>query len=423
MSTRQRALASLLVLICLVPGLAFAARRGRLVGKVTDEQRKPIQGVRVTVTSPEDPDFKDIETTDKKGVFSVDFDKVDVTYHFRFDAPGFQSIEQDQKWELEGSQFYEWTMKAGESAAPSATAGPPPASTSREAIHAYNAGLTAYKSKDYAPAEAKFKEAVEADPKLRQAWESLSLVEFALKHDQEAADAAEKAVALGSADPAVLQTRWQAYRNLKDDAKTAEALKDLDRVGRRTEEAKKVHNEAVALMKSKDYAGAFAKFQEALQVDPNLQPSLLGLAESGVKIGKNEEAATAAEKVLEADPTNAQAIRLRYNACLALGDEKRLAEALAGLGAVEPAVARNGLLKLAFDAYDKNDLVKAKDYFDKVLAVDANTPLAHYYLGLIDVNQGAIPEAKSHLERFLQLAPNDPQARDAREMLDYLNKR
>ena len=73
-------------------------------------------------------------------------------------------------------------------------------------------------------------------------------------------------------------------------------------------------------MKAGDNAGAFAKFQEALNVDPNLQPSLIGLATAGLKIGRNAEAATAAETVLKADPKNEQAIRLRYNACLSLGD-------------------------------------------------------------------------------------------------------
>lgn len=424
MPTRQPALAWLLVLIWLVPGLAFAERKGRLVGKVVDPERNPLSGVVVTITSSQIPDFKEVQTTDKKGVFTVDFSQVDVMYHFRFDKPGFESMEQDQKWQLEGTQFYEWTMKPGKSAAPAAAAGAaPPASASEEAILAYNAGVIASKTKDYAPAEAKFKEAVGYDPKLRQAWESLSVVELALGHDQEAVDAAEKAIALGSADQVVLESRWQAYRNLKDEAKAAEALKDLEKVGRRTEQAKKVHNEAVKLLKAKDYAGAFAKFQEALEVDPNLQPSLLGLAEAGLKIDRNAEAATAAETVLKTDPKNEHAIRLRYNACLALGDEGRLSDALVGLAPVEPAIARNGLLKLAFDAYDKNDLVQAKDRFDKALTVDPNTPLAHYYLGLINVNQGAIEEAKSHLERFLQLAPKDPQAHSAREMLDYLNKR
>jgi len=248
------------------------------------------------------------------------------------------------------------------------------------------------------------------------------VVQVQTGHNKEAAEAAEKAMALGAKDELVLTARWEAYRNLKDEAKAAAALKDLESVGRRAEEAKKLHNEAVALVKAGDHTGAFAKFQEALAVDPDLPASQIGLATAGLKIGRNAEAATAAEAVLKADPQNQAAIRLRYNACLNLGDKDRLADALVGLAAVEPAIARNGLLKLAFDAYDANETVQAKQRFLKVLELDPNQPQAHYYLALIYVNEGAKEDAISHLERFIALSPNAQEAATARDMLKQLNK-
>ncbi|OYW06685.1 MAG: hypothetical protein B7Z61_01555 [Acidobacteria bacterium 37-71-11] len=420
MSIKPRTLAWLLSSVWIVAVATFAEGEGRLLGKVLGPDGKGLEGVVVTATSVQVPGFKDVETTDKRGLFTIDFPKLDTTYHYRFDKAGFQSMEVNQEWRANDSEYYEWTMHPGESAPlPGAM---PAASTSDAAIQAYNAGVKASQAKDYAGAAAKFKDAVTADPKMRVAWESLAMAEMELGQNQDVVAAAEKAIALGSTDKATLEARWQAYRNLKDDAKAAEALKDLQKVGQATEEAKKVHNEGVALMRAGDYAGAFAKFQEALKIDPNLQPSLLGLAEAGLKSGHNAEADAAAETVLKTDPTNEQAIRLRYNAALALGDKKKLSDALVGLAAVEPAVARNGLLKMAFDAYDANDMAQAKARFDTVLQVDPNYPLAHYYLGVIEVGQGATVEARSHLERFLQLAPNDPEANSARDMLKYLSK-
>ncbi len=419
MPIKLRTMTWILLLTLLVPGLAFADRIATAIGKVLDPDGKPIPGVVVTVTSPQLPRFKDVETTNKRGMFSVDFSQIDVTYQYRLDMPGYQTLEVKQEWHLAGTQVFEWTMHP---AAPTVVGGAPPASTSEAAILAFNAGVLANRAKDYATAEAKFKEAIGHDPKLRQAWEELSLAEANLGHDQETADAAEKAIALGSTDESVLTARWQAYRNLKDETKAAEALKDLQKIGRQTEEAKKIHNEGAELLKAGDYAGAAAKFQDALNIDPNLQPSLIGLATADLKLGRNADAATAAETILKADPKNEQAIRIRYNACLALGDKARLIDALVGLAAVEPVMARDGLLRLAFDAYDANDMVKAKERFDKALAIDPNYPQAYYYLALIDVGQGATAEAKSHIQRFLQLAPNDPEAKSAREMLKYLDK-
>lgn len=418
MHTTQRTLTWLLLLILLIPGVALAARQGRLIGKIVDPDGKPIPGVAVTASSKQVPGFRVVKTTDKKGIFILDFEVVEVSYQYKFQAPGFAPLEVNQEWNKIGTEHFEWTMQP---AVVTATIGDgAPVSTSETAITAFNTGIAAFKAEDYATAEVKFKEAVAADPNLRVGWAALSSAHLEMGHFKEAAEVAEKAISMGATDEAVLTTRWQAYRNLKDEAKAAEALKELERIGRQTEEAKKIHNEAVALTKTGDNAGAFAKFQEALYVDPNLQASLLGLATAGLKIGKNAEALTAAETILKTEPTNEKAIRIRYNAALALGDKTRLVDALVSIGGIEPAVAKNGLLKLAFEAYDANDLTVAKDRFKKVLLVDPNQPVANNYVGIICVAQGAPEEAKPYLQRFIELAPNDPEAPGAREMLKYL---
>jgi Tfp pilus assembly protein PilF len=419
MGSSRRITAWLLFFVCTTAGLALAEQRARLVGKIVDPDGKPVPGVAVTATSPQIPKFREALTTDKKGAFIIDFDDIDVTYHYRFEKVGYQPLEVNQIWKLEGTQRYEWTIVPG---GPTTAGGPPPVSTSQQAIVAFNGGITALKAKDYATAEIKFKEAAQHDPKLAPAWAALSAVQVQTGHNQEAVEAAEKAMALGARDEAVLTARWQAYRSLKDDAKAAEALKDLETVGRRAEEAKKIHNEGVALTKAGDNAGACAKFQEALEVDPNLQPALLGLAAAALKIGRNAEAATAAETVLKGDPKNDQALRLRYNACLSLGDSDRLFDSLVGLAAVEPTIAINGLLKLAIDAYDASDTARAKARFLKVVDVDSSQPLGHYYLAMVYVSEGATADARSHLERFLVLAPNSPEAATVREMLQQLDK-
>ena len=417
----RRTMAWVVFLAGMLPALAFAERKGRLIGKVLDDEGKPIQGVVVTVsaTSAAQPDYREVKTTDKKGLFIVDFSEINVTYHYRFDKSGYQTLEAQQEWKLEGTQRFEWTMHAATSPA---LEGAAPASTSAPAVLAFNEGVTAIKAKDYATAVAKFRESVGHDPGLRQAWGALSVAHFNLAQYAEAAEAAEKAVALGSTDESVLVTRWQAYRNLGDEAKAAEALKQLETIGRLVEEAKRIHNEAVSLAKAGDHAGAFAKFQQAYSLDANLEESLLGVATSGLKIGKNAEAADAAEAILKHDPGNEKAIRVWYNACLVLGDKARLIRALVALAPVEPLIARDGLLRLAFEAYDANDMDNAKERFTKALGVDPNYPQAHYYLGVIFGSQGANEEARSHLQRYLQLAPNDPEANDAREMLKYLSK-
>jgi Tfp pilus assembly protein PilF len=418
MRTPLRMAAWLLVLLTLVSGLAFGQRL-RLTGRVADPSGKPIEGVEVTATSKDVPGFQETRTTDRRGTFTIDLPRNEVSYQYHFVKSGYITFDANQRWTADGGQRFDWTMQPGESpGAPAAVAAP--AAASEPAVAAYNAGVAALKAKDARTAEASFNQAVSLDPKLVQAWVALTQVQVQAGHNKEATESAEKAIALGSKDESMMTARWQAYKNLKDNEKAAAALKDIEVFGRRTEEAKKLHNEAVGLAKANNQEAAFAKFQEALNLDPSLRPSLVGLATAAMKIGKNAEAATAAEAILKLEPGNDQALRLRYNACLALGDPNRLFEALLGMAAVEPTVAKNGMLKLAFDAYDANDRPNAKARFTKILELDPKQPLAHYYLALILVGDGNTAEAKSHLEQFIALSPNAAEAANAREMLKQL---
>ena len=418
MSRKQRTVAWLLVLIVAVPGLASAGRVGRLVGRVVDPEGTPIEGVTVTATSAEVTSFNEVRTTDKKGAFILDFDRVNVTYHYRFEKAGYQTLDAEQNWSLEGTARHDFVMRQGE-----ATVGDLiPTSSSEPAIVAYNAGVATFEAKDYAAAQAKFQEAVQHDPKLRPAWTGLSVVQLGQGHYQEAVEAAEQAMALGATDETALRCRWEAYRQLGDEAKTAAALADLERYGRATVEAKKVYNEAVALVKAGDHEGAFAKFQEASTIDRQLEDALLGVATQGLYTKRYQEALAAAEAILDDDPGHEQALRTRFNAALGLGDESVLVPAAMGLATFEPVVARDALLHLAYDAYDANDMARAKELFGKVLEVDPDQPQTHYALALIAVNDGATEEAKLHLERFLALAPDSPEAATARDLLAYLSK-
>jgi tetratricopeptide (TPR) repeat protein len=417
MFTKQRAIAFLLVMILAVPGLTFAARKGRLIGKILDPDNKPIAGVTVTATCPEIKDFREVVTTNEKGIFKLDFERRFVTYTLRFVKEGFATVQSEQNWELEGTARAEFRMFPGESTMDDSLI----VSTSNQAIVAFNEGVQAYNAKDWAAAELKFLEALGYDSNLHQAWGALSKIHLKQEDYQRSAEAAEKAIELGSADETVFHARWEAYKGLGDEAKAAEALGAMQSAGVRTEEAQKLHNQAVKLSKAGKNEEAFAKFQEALEMDPNLMVSLVGVATTGTKIGRDAEAAAAAETILRADPGNEQALRIRYNACLKIGEEEPLFEALVGLAAVEPVVAVEGMVRLAFMSYDAQQMDKAKYRFTKVLDIDPNQAQPHYYLGLMKMNDGAVEEAKDHFASFVELAPDAPEAPIASELLKRLS--
>ena len=416
MNTKQRITVGLLVMTLTFSGLAFAEREGRLIGKVMDPEGKPIKGVTITATAAELPNLRMVEETDKKGIFKLDFEERFVAYRLRVVKEGFLTLESEQDWQLEGTARAEFTMYAGKSVVADA----PVYSASGQAVTAYNEGVAAYNARDYATADARFHTALEHDPDLYQAWAALSRVLLKQEEFARSADAAENAISLGATEEVVWQTRWEAYRGLGDEAKTAQALEDMKAAGLRTVEAEKLHNQGVALAKSGDNAGAFAKFREALEIDPNLLPALEGIATTGILCDHNEEAAAAAESVLQADPGNERAIRVRYNAYLNLRDDVNLFNALVGLLPYEPQISQDGLLHLAYTAYDAQDQELAKERFAKILQLLPDQAQSHYYLGLLIMGDGERERAKKHFERFLELAPDAPEAPIATDLVQRL---
>ena len=418
MPNRKSTIVCLLLVLVVFAGMAEAIRKGRLVGLVEDPQGNPIEGVTVRATSAEVPGYDVVEVTDKKGVFKLDFEEIDRVYTYVFTKPGYVTLRVDQTWEKDGTARDTFVLVPGEDAAVDADA---PVTSSSEAAAAYNAGVAAFEARDFATAEARFAEAVEADPGVAQAWMALSLASLEERHYDKAAEAAEKAIELGSTDPMVLRTRWEAYRQLGDEAKAAEAQAELERIGELAEEAKRIYNEGVKLLKAGDKEAAFARFQEALSADPNLKEAQFAVATTGIEIGRNREALDAAREVLRQDPDNADALRLRYNAALALNDPELVADALVDLAPIEPEAARQNLWLLAMTAYDANDMEAAERRFENVLQVDPDKAQAHYLLGLINLSKpDAQEETRQHLERFLELAPDDPDAPAARDILQYL---
>ncbi len=416
-SMKQRTFGLALILILLASGPAMAIKKGRLIGKVLDPEGNPIEGVTVTATCEEVPSFNKVVTTNKKGIFKLDFTHVDVVYRLVFEKNGYLTFESEQDWHLEGTARDDFTMYPGND---EITQGPV-LSTSTTAISAFNQGVTAFNDGDYDTAEERFKKALEEDPELYPAWGGLARVHLKRQEFAEAVSAAEKAIELGSSNEETWRVRWEGYRGLGDEEKAIEALEDLKQAGLRAEEAKRIYNEGVALVKQGDAAGAYEHFRNALKVDPNLTPALVAMATVALELGHYAEAEEGAETILKSDPENEKALRIRYNAALNLADEDLIIDALVGLAAIEPKISRDSLLKLAFESYDANDMDGAEKRFLKVLEVDPDHALSHYLLGLIYVGKGENEQAKVHIERFLQLAPDDPEAGSAAELLKFLN--
>jgi len=73
-------------------------------------------------------------------------------------------------------------------------------------------------------------------------------------------------------------------------------------------------------------------------------------------------------------------------------------------------------------AMNLHDFPGAMDAFSKAIALKSDFAVAYYQLGMVQVNQNNKEDAVKNLEKFLELAPDDPNAAVAKQLVEYLKK-
>lgn len=396
---------------------------GRLVAEVVDSEGNPIPGAQVTITTPSLEDFEDTYKTNKKGRFTAVVIDATKTYDIRVEAPGFRTYETQVKptpGEIvrQTITLYKPSEQApGDEAPPAGQQG---TRTLTEAQKVYNAGVEALRQEDRDTALAKFEEAVEMDPELTEAQLALSTVYLALGEFEKAAEAAEQVLAQDPDSVRALEIAYDSYENLGQEAKAEEYLGKLTASGG-GDLAPRFFNSGVAALNMGARETAQEKFELAVQEDPNLVPAWAALSVVRLQLENFEGALEAAQRALELDPDNARAHRMRYQALRFLDRDEEAQTAFQSLSPEDQAAALNVLYNEATEFFNAGETEKAMVLLQDILAADPDHGKAHYMMGLSYVNLGDNAKAKEHLQRFVELAPEDPDAVTAREMINYLS--
>jgi tetratricopeptide (TPR) repeat protein len=183
-------------------------------------------------------------------------------------------------------------------------------------------------------------------------------------------------------------------------------------------EAIVAYNDGVAALKAGDKATAIAKFEQATGLDPKLPEPQIALAELYVDEKKYAESIAAADRYLGLKPDDPRALKAKYDSLIALGKKEEASAVLAALSKVDASndtavrVVNEGV-----GLFNAGKVAEAIPLFEKALTLDSKLAKAHYLLGLSYANTGDMAKAKSHLEAFVQMAPDDKDAAVAREMI------
>ncbi|HEY7162228.1 MAG TPA: tetratricopeptide repeat protein [Acidobacteriota bacterium] len=172
------------------------------------------------------------------------------------------------------------------------------------------------------------------------------------------------------------------------------------------------------LKASKDYAGAVAKYEAALQTNPSLVEVYGDIARTYAEQGKNDEAVAAYKKFVAAKPDPEAKMEL---ASLLL-EQKNVDEAKSTLNGVDLSTITNPyvLYNLGVGFYNAQQADEAIKYWEKATTLDAKMTDAWLQLGFAYYATGNKDKAKEALQKVITLEPGSDNAKSAQEFIDSM---
>jgi superkiller protein 3 len=297
---------------------------------------------------------------------------------------------------------------------------PEEAAAKKAAVDLYNAGAQAFNAGDLELAAAKFDAALAQDPDLVEAYEIAAALNEKLENYDRAIELADNILGREPENARALSVRYDSLNALGDAAKTDAALDTLIASAPSEDTARRVYNRGLAHAKSGDVEGSIPRLQQAVALAPDLAPAWGLLGDLEIARGDYQRAIECGDRLLEIEGSAERGLSLRHRAFEAMGDEAAAAEALKALAALTPDAVMHSLFERGNDLFDHNEPEAAAKIYRQVLDLEPDNAQAHYKLGLALLSAEDTAGARSHLERFLELAPDDPEAQSARDMLSYL---
>lgn len=305
MKNTTRTLATLAALG--LSAVLFAGAQARLKGRVTDSAGTPLEGVTVTLTTPNLKLFKSVMKTDKKGEYGTIVNDATMPYHVKFEKEGFVASEADKKIPVGDIGVVDAKLQSTSEAGAAArgaggNAGPSP---TEQAATVFNEGVDLLNSGNKAAAEAKFLEAVGKNPDLPQGWQALAVLANGKKDWAKTLEYGQKALDL---DPTLTQlygTMANAATQSGDKAKAAEWEAKFAQANPDTPEM--LYNKGVEAYNAKKVKDAEALLLKAVEAKPDFAIAHFWLGMASFNLNKKSAAREHLAKYLELDPDGAEA--------------------------------------------------------------------------------------------------------------------
>jgi tetratricopeptide (TPR) repeat protein len=290
----------------------------------------------------------------------------------------------------------------------------------RSAADAYKEGVEALNADDLDTAVARLQEVIDFAPDVAEPHAFLAQALFEQGEHAAAAAEAERALELEPTQARALYVRYEAYHALGDHQQAAAALEALRGSDQSEASAKRIFNEGVGAYSAGDLDTAASRFLVATELDPGLPEPLLALGEIYRVKGQYDQSLAMTDRVLELLPGDSRGLRLKFSVLLGTQRSEDLRATLDELVLADPDWASSRLPEIAQGAFNDDLMTAARVLYEKIVEIDPGNAKAHYTLGLCYFNLGDTGRAREAMTRFLELAPDHPDAEAARSMVQYM---
>jgi tetratricopeptide (TPR) repeat protein len=185
------------------------------------------------------------------------------------------------------------------------------------------------------------------------------------------------------------------------------------------QETKAAVEEGNRLLGEKKYAEARAQYQKALAAVPDNPALLKGIAQTFHGEGDRAKAVETLRKIQQLDPNDVENKVLLASLLL---EDGKLEEGQGILDQLSPGSVKDPAIyvNLGILFMNKNNAPQAQSYFTRAIELDPSQADAYYYRGLSRLSAKKNADAKADFLKYLELAPNGPEAKEVKEMLQAI---
>lgn len=302
MSQKRILSAALIALLLAVSGLALAGPQARIVGKVTDGEGKPLEGVTVTITTPKLGKFRVVLTSDEEGKWGTILNDSTIAYDYLFEKKGYLTVNRTN-FKVPIAQTGELDMQLF--TADQAVAKGVVKETVDPYAQAYNAAVDKYQAGDYDAALEHARKATEIGADKAGSWDLATKVAAARKDWDLVIEYGEKSLALEAENSSLYGPLMEAYKQKGNAAKSKEYEKKF--VAANPDKPEILYNQAVELYNKNDFKGAEPLLRRIVEANPDYANAHFLLGMSCVNLNKIDDMTRHLKEYLRLDPNGKEA--------------------------------------------------------------------------------------------------------------------